>query len=318
HKLIGKTGHGASDANSTDIGTAADSVDPSALSDIALYYRSPTPQFYNARWRAIFFGELALFVVASSITTIMDRVSKQPSGTQAIIKRDHRCLTRSLPEQIKQRLHHVIRLYRASRNTDDGDIGFRFPIFTEILRQSHTSGGIAFHSMNPAIRRAGTRCYDRPGAGGELVDPVARQNRLSASSVSPERSPITLFFVLFVRYRPLYNEDERSKFAVSRQMKRSKKVLADFIGKKGIVEPDLWNTGNASEKNVFDAGLRGRCHRDRIAVTSQTGGDPQNIDLRKGGAFRRPSDIRLAILAVDQRDCLLAFIDWKGAIERLA
>jgi hypothetical protein len=45
------------------------------------------------------------------------------------------------------------------------------------------------------------------------------------------------------------------------------------------MQTHLWDPGHGSEDNVFNAGLSGRGHGDGIAIATQAGGDPENVDF---------------------------------------
>src|SRR5215470_11074046 len=66
HEFVGEAGHGAGDADAADVGAAADAVDPAAFGDVAFDDRAPAAEFDKAGGRAVFLGELALYVVAGS------------------------------------------------------------------------------------------------------------------------------------------------------------------------------------------------------------------------------------------------------------
>jgi hypothetical protein len=57
-------------------------------------------------------------------------------------------------------------------------------------------------------------------------------------------------------------------------IKRLQEVLSVFIGEKWIVKFDLGNTGKSAEQNIFQTGLGCRGYGYRIAVTTETGGNP--------------------------------------------
>src|SRR5437764_14642424 len=48
HELVGEAGHGAADADTADVGAAADAVHPAAFADVALDDRSPAAELDNA------------------------------------------------------------------------------------------------------------------------------------------------------------------------------------------------------------------------------------------------------------------------------
>ena len=45
------------------------------------------------------------------------------------------------------------------------------------------------------------------------------------------------------------------------------------------MEVNLWNPGNSAQHHVLDAGLHSGGHGNRLAVATETGGDPENINL---------------------------------------
>src|SRR5580700_8622680 len=62
-------------------------------------------------------------------------------------------------------------------------------------------------------------------------------------------------------------------------MKGLEEVIPIRHREKRIVEVDLGDPGNSAKHHFFDTGL-GRCgHGDGIAIATETGGYPQNIDL---------------------------------------
>lgn len=42
---------------------------------------------------------------------------------------------------------------------------------------------------------------------------------------------------------------------------------------------NFWNPGNLPENHIFDAGLSGRGHGNRVAVAAEAGCDPQDVEL---------------------------------------
>src|SRR5277367_5280294 len=80
HELVREARHGAADANSSDIGTAADPSHPAALGDVAVHHWPPAAQLHDAFRRSVLFGEVALLVVTGAITSIVHRISEQPGG----------------------------------------------------------------------------------------------------------------------------------------------------------------------------------------------------------------------------------------------
>ena len=69
--LSGKSRHGTADTDPADVWTAADSRHPSAFRDVAIHDRSPASELHDALRRAVYFGEIALLVVAGPIASFM-------------------------------------------------------------------------------------------------------------------------------------------------------------------------------------------------------------------------------------------------------
>ena len=67
-------------------------------------------------------------------------------------------------------------------------------------------------------------------------------------------------------------------------------VVANFIGEHGIVQMNFGQAGDRAQQNIFNAGLRGRGDRDRIAVTAKAGGNPENVNVFNGWRFLRERD----------------------------
>src|ERR1051325_7025762 len=62
HELVRESRHGAADANPTDVWTAADTIHPAALCDVAIHHRPPAADFHQALRRSVLAGEVALLV----------------------------------------------------------------------------------------------------------------------------------------------------------------------------------------------------------------------------------------------------------------
>src|SRR5947209_19974468 len=82
HELVGEAGHRAGDADAADVRAAAHAVDPAALGNIALDHRAPAAEFDQAFRRAVLDGEVALLVVASTITALVHGRAEQPGRAQ--------------------------------------------------------------------------------------------------------------------------------------------------------------------------------------------------------------------------------------------
>src|SRR5687767_14754426 len=71
HELVGEAGHRATDADATDIGTAANAVDPATFGHVAFHDRAPAAEFDNAFGRAVLRGKIGLLVVAGAVAAFV-------------------------------------------------------------------------------------------------------------------------------------------------------------------------------------------------------------------------------------------------------
>src|SRR5213082_3015005 len=71
YEFVGEPGHGAANTHAADVRTAANPVHPAPLADVALDDRSPAAEFDDARFRAIFGGEVGLLVVPAAIAALV-------------------------------------------------------------------------------------------------------------------------------------------------------------------------------------------------------------------------------------------------------
>ena len=75
------------------------------------------------------------------------------------------------------------------------------------------------------------------------------------------------------------DENERTQLVLRRQVETLHELVAIFNRQEGIEEVDFGNPGQGAAYDVFDAGLGSRRHGDRVAVASQSGGNPEDIDF---------------------------------------
>jgi hypothetical protein len=113
----------------------------------------------------------------------------------------------------------------------------------------------------------------------QTIDPLTGSDRLASLRVGAEGRPIAFLLVVLVRNRTLDDQNKRTPFAFGGRTERSEKIVPILIGEKGIVKMYLWNPGQASEHNVFDARLGGSGHGNRIAVAPQSGGNPEDVNF---------------------------------------
>src|ERR1700677_3093697 len=92
HKFIREARHGAADTDPSNIGTTADACHPTTFADVALDDRPPAPQLYDALNIAVLCRKLSLLVVASAVTTFMQRLTEKPGRAKTVVERDHRRL----------------------------------------------------------------------------------------------------------------------------------------------------------------------------------------------------------------------------------
>src|SRR5262249_58878226 len=104
-------------------GATADAGQPAAFGPVAVDHRPPAADLDQALRRAVLMGEIALFVIARSVTAFMHRLAEEPRRTQSFVERDHRRQAGRLIKQVERGLHKVVRLHRTSRYVDNRDIG---------------------------------------------------------------------------------------------------------------------------------------------------------------------------------------------------
>ncbi len=148
--------------------------------------------------------------------------------------------------------------------------------------------GIARHRMDTAVSGAGADGDDRSGLGRQPIQPFAGGHRLSCRGVVSEPAPIPFVLDLLVRDRPLDDQNERFQLSSVCFEEPLEKIVGAPVWSaleidKGPMDGDLRQTGEGAERDLLNAGLRGGSQRHRIAVTTQSGVDPQNVDQ---GLFR--------------------------------
>ena len=293
HELVGETRHGASNTDSPNVWTTANSAHPSSFAHIALDNRPPATQLHDAQRRTVFLAELSLLIEATAIAPFMDRIAEKPCGAQRVVQRNHGCAASGHVEQIKQRLHEVVRLHRTPRDANNGNARLRAPSPAQVIGEPHASGWVALHRMDSAIRCACSSSQYRPCFRRQPVDPVTRCYGLTGGLVGPKRCPISSLFVSLIRNGPLHHQDERSLLAFRRQMEMPHEFIAIFNCKERIIEIYFRNPRKGPTDNVLDARLRGSRHCDRISIATEAPSHPQNIDLRNGHSFLVRSASRL-------------------------
>ena len=245
HEFIGKAGHGTADTNATYVGASAYACHPTTLPNIALNNGPPTSQLHDALSLAVPGGEVSLFIVATPVTSFMDRLTKQPGWAQTLVEGDQARPTGSHMKQIKQCLHEIIRLHRTSRDAHERDVGPRSPFPPQVIRQPHAPCGISLHRMNATVGCARPGSNDGPGLRSQAVDPIARKDRLAGFLICPKGRPIPFGLILFVRNRSFDHQDERGEVTCGSAMKRLQEVFAVLVGEAWIMEVYFWNPGQS-------------------------------------------------------------------------
>ena len=77
-----------------------------------------------------------------------------------------------------------------------GKSGFRSPIPTQVVGQSHATCRIALHGVNAAIRRAGSYGYGRHSLRSKTIDPLGGLDRLAGRTVGSHGRPIAVFIAM--------------------------------------------------------------------------------------------------------------------------
>src|SRR3984885_744494 len=261
HELVRKPRHSAANAYPADVWTPADTCHPAALGDIAIHYWSPAAQLDDALRRAVLAREIGLLVVTSAVASLVNRLSEKPGRTQLVIERNHWGEACDLIEEVKHGFHEVVRLDRTTWHVDDRKACFRTPLPTEIIREAHTSRWVPGHCVNSAVCSAGPDCDHRSGLLRQPINPFVCCDWLTGFGVGADCSPVALFLDLFVGDRALDHQNERLELSFRRLIVKLHEVVADFIGKDGIMQVDLWKPWNGPEHDIFDARLHRGRHR---------------------------------------------------------
>jgi hypothetical protein len=131
--------------------------------------------------------------------------------------------------------------------------------------------------VDAAIGRAGAGGNDGQGLGSEPVDPFRGEDGLSGARVGSYRRPVAFSLHLLVGNRSFDDEDEGVELSLRRVVVVPHEPIADLVGQDRVVEEHLGDAGEGAQHQVLDAGLRGGGDGDRVAVTAQPGGDPDDM-----------------------------------------
>ena len=92
---------------------------------------------------------------------------------------------------------------------------------------------------------------------------------------------------LLVGDRAFHHQHEGIELAFLGLIERLDELVANFVRQNGIMEVHFGEARNGAQQNIFDAGLRGCGDGNRIAITAQTGGYPDDVNFGDGGCFLR-------------------------------
>ena len=290
HELVGEPRHRAADADPADVRAPADTVDPSALGDVAFHDGPPASELHDALRRPVLGGEVALLVVAGAVAAFVHGRTEQPLRSQRVVERDHRRLAGCLVQQVQDRLREVVGVRRASRDAHDRDAGLRLPVPAEVVGNSHRAGRVAGHGVDAAVRCARARRENRKRLRRETIEPLARRHRLIGVGVVPEPAPVALALDRLVRDGAFHDEHERLELAAVGFEEPFDEVVgaADRAALEVDERPvhrDLRQPGQRTERDLLDARLRRGRERDGVAVAAQSGVDPEHVDdgfVRRG------------------------------------
>jgi hypothetical protein len=97
--------------------------------------------------------------------------------------------------------------------------------------------------------------------------------------VCSDRRPVALVFDALVWNGALDDEHERIETALFRFIEKLHKVVAVLVSEHGIVQINLGQSGDGSEQHILDAWLLRRRNGDAVAIATETGRDPENVDF---------------------------------------
>src|SRR6516225_5289747 len=242
-------------------------------------------------------SSLALPCLATAVAALVNGLAKEPGGPQGFVKWNQGRTRGGHVQKVQKHFSEIVRLLRTARDANDGNSVSGFPFPTEIIGQSHATGGISLHGVNAAVGRASAGCHDGPGLGSQSIDPVAGQDWLAGFFAGAEGGPISFRLVVLVRNRAFHDKYERIEFSCGCVAEELHELVAVFVGEKGIMKMNLGNPGECAENDVLDARLTRAGHSDGVAVASEPGGEPQDVHLGEGftptwSITRRRSELR--------------------------
>ena len=124
----------------------------------------------------------------------------------------------------------------------------------------------------------------------EAVEPVVDRHRLAGIGVVAEAGPVAVAVDLLVGDRALDDQHERLDLAAGTLEEPFEEVVGAAVRAalevdQRPVHGDLRQSRQSTERDLFDRRLGRRCQRNRIAVATEAGVDPQDVDdqfVRRG------------------------------------
>src|SRR5262249_24149689 len=90
--------------------------------------------------------------------------------------------------------------------------------------------------------------------------------------------PVAFLLIVLVGDGAFDDEDEWTELAFRCLVEGRQKRVADLVSEDRVVQSHFRQAGDGAEENILDAGL-GRGHDgDRVAVTTQAGRQPEDVD----------------------------------------
>src|SRR5262249_18176941 len=131
-----------------------------------------------------------------------------------------------------------------------------------------------------------------PCLRGQPVDPLTGGDRLSGAPVGAQGGPVALALDRLIGDRALDDEYERIEPALVGLEPVRQEVVTDLVSQHGIVQVDLGQTRDGAQDDILEAWLAGSGSGDRVAIATQSCGDPEDVYLTDGGGPLGLSPIR--------------------------
>ena len=189
-----------------------------------------------------------------------------------------------LVEQVQDRLGQVVGVDRAAGHADDRQSGLGLPLPAQVVRHAHGAGRVARHRVDAAVGGAGAAGDHGQRFRREAVDPRVRGDGLAAVGISAHGGPVAARAVVqrLVGHGTFQHEHEGVEFPRRRIEPILHEIIADLIGQHRIVQVHLGKPRDGAQNDIFNTGLHGGGHRDRIAVAPRARRHPDDVYLFHG------------------------------------